>query len=179
MNTIRCLSYNGVFFRVPVRSGENHQQTKGSSYFDDTSSSGEDRRCLRGAINSLDINSLSLQAGLLSIPQLAQQHGDVLNQSLSFLASSMLLFKHFYHNTRLCSSSSKCCNNSSSSWHICSANVLFRLLQQRLTTGQCHDILPEGQTGIFVSTAVGCKGPLHSGCQGFLMWLAILIPSIK
>ena len=69
-------------------SGENHQQTQGSSSFDNTSSSREDRSSVRGAFNSLDTNSRSLQAGLPSAQQLPQQLAGVLNQNLSCCISN-------------------------------------------------------------------------------------------
>ena len=76
---------------IHVSSGENHQQTKHSSSIDNTSSSGEDRSIVRAAFNSLDIDSLSLQAGLPSTQQLAQQHGHVLNQTLSFCVTNAVV----------------------------------------------------------------------------------------
>ena len=83
MISICCSSHKGILFRVTAGSGENHQQTQGSSSVDNTRSSGEDRSSVRGAFNSLDINSRSLQAGLPSTQQLPQQLGGVLNQHLS------------------------------------------------------------------------------------------------
>lgn len=80
----------GLFFRCTVSAGENGQQIKCSSVFDNTSTSGGHRSSVGGAFNSLDINSSCLQAGLSSTQQLAQQHGDVLNYTLSCITSAVV-----------------------------------------------------------------------------------------